>query len=188
VKRIILKKPLVFMDLETTGLSPFSDRIVEIALLKLYPDGSEKIVSYLVNPEMPIPEEVTAIHGITDEDVAEKYTFKQLAAKIKGFISNCDMAGFNIKRFDLPFLETEFKRAGIQFSRKDRAVIDSQVIYHLFEKRDLASAYYKYCKEIFPSVHVVTTADILKMAKSDGLLRESQVNEMWRLIRLRGSK
>jgi DNA polymerase-3 subunit epsilon len=138
-------KPIVFIDLETTGTNPVSDRIVEITVLKLNPDGSEKLISTLVNPEQPIPPQASAVHGITDTDVADEPLFKQYAKSINEFLTGCDICGYNVKRFDLPMLEAEFKRAGIIFSRGGRDVIDPMVIFHKKEPRDLKAAYKKYC-------------------------------------------
>lgn len=145
MKNLSLTEPLVFIDLETTGLGISTDRIVEISLLKVNPDSKEELITELINPEMPIPEEATAIHGIKDNDVRDKPLFKQRAQVIADFIVDCDMAGFNIKRFDLPMLEAEFRRANIEFSRKNRSILDIQVIYHKYERRDLEAAYHKYC-------------------------------------------
>jgi len=145
MKNLKLLKPIIFIDLETTGLNPWSDRIVEATFLKIYPDGSEELITKLINPEVPIPDEATAIHGITDSDVAGKPNFNQCSAELIAFIADCDIAGFNVKRFDLTFLETEFRRAGANFSRQNRSIIDAQVIYHKLEQRSLEAAYQKYC-------------------------------------------
>jgi len=166
MKNLELLKPIVFVDLETTGLNPSSDRIVEVSLLKIHADGHEDYLAELINPGIPIPEEATAIHGISDSDVAGKPTFKHCASQIKEFIGDHDIGGFNVKRFDLPLLETEFRRAAIKFSRGNRAIVDAQVIYHLFEKRDLEAAYYKYCgkqldKKHRSDVDVRATVEIL---------------------------
>jgi DNA polymerase-3 subunit epsilon len=153
MKNLRLLKPIAFVDLETTGLNPWSDRIVEATFLKIHPDGNEELISKLINPEVPIPEEATAIHGITDSDVAGKPNFKQCGAELTAFIADCDIAGFNVKRFDLPFLETEFRRAGIDFSRQNRSIIDAQVIYHKLEQRSLEAAYQKYCGKELGGAH-----------------------------------
>ncbi len=145
MKNLKLLKPIMFIDLETTGLNPWSDRIVEATFLKIHPDGNRELVTKLINPEVPIPEEATAIHGITDSDVAGKPNFGQCSAELAGFIADCDIAGFNVKRFDLPFLETEFRRAGVDFSRQNRSIVDALVIYHKFEQRSLEAAYQRYC-------------------------------------------
>jgi DNA polymerase-3 subunit epsilon len=145
VKNLKLLKPIVFIDLETTGLNPWADRIVEATFLKFYPDGNSELITKLINPEVPIPDEATAIHGITDSDVAGKPNFKQCSAELVAFIADCDIAGFNVKRFDLTFLETEFRRAGVNFSRQNRSIIDALVIYHKLEQRNLEAAYQRYC-------------------------------------------
>ena len=119
-----LNRPLIFLDLETTGLNTFVDRIVDITLLKIHPDGREESKTRLINPEMPIPEESTKIHGITDEKVAGEPTFRQIAKSFKEFLGGCDISGFNIKGFDIPMLENEFRRVGIEFSRSGRHIID----------------------------------------------------------------
>lgn len=159
MKNLKLFKPIIFIDLETTGLNPWSDRIVEATFLKIYPDGDEELMTKLINPEVPIPEEAMAIHGITDSDVAGKPNFKQCSSELIAFITDCDIAGFNVKRFDILFLETEFRRAGVKFSRQNRSIIDTQVIYHKFERRNLEAAYQKYCGKELSGGHRAT-ADV----------------------------
>lgn len=166
MKNLKLLKPIIFIDLETTGLNPWSDRIVEATFLKIHPDGNRELVTKLINPEVPIPEDATEIHGITDSDVAGKPNFNQCSAELIAFIADCDIAGFNVKRFDLPFLETEFRRAGVDFSRQNRSIIDALVIYHKFEQRNLEAAYQRYCgKELSDGhssiVDVRATVEIL---------------------------
>ena len=153
MKNLKLDKPIVFIDVETTGLSLSMDRIVEITLLKLYPDGKEESFSKLLNPGMLIPKEATEIHGIKDSDVKDMPSFKVCADDISKFLAQCDLGGFNVKRFDLPLLETEFRRASAVFSRQDRMIVDVQVIYHKFERRDLESAYKKYCGKSLDNKH-----------------------------------
>jgi DNA polymerase-3 subunit epsilon len=153
MKNLKLVKPIIFIDLETTGLNPWADRIVEATFLKFYPDGNSELVTKLINPEVPIPEDATAIHGITDSDVVGKPNFGQYSAELAGFIADCDIAGFNVKRFDLPFLETEFRRAGVDFSRQNRFIVDALVIYHKFEQRSLEAAYQRYCGKELSSRH-----------------------------------
>ncbi len=153
LKNLKLDKPIVFIDVETTGLNPSTDRIVELSILKVCPDGHEEYKSHLFNPEIPIPSESTSIHGITDADVAEKPIFRQLAKSLRDFLEDCDMAGFNVIKFDLPFLEAEFTKANIDFSRKGRYLIDSQVIFHKREPRDLQAAYRKYCGKEIENAH-----------------------------------
>jgi DNA polymerase-3 subunit epsilon len=153
MRSLLLTKPLVFIDIESTGLNPYADRIVEISLLKVSPDGSEEFMSNLVNPGIPIPSETIEIHGIGDDDVKDKPAFSEIADTINKFISDCDIAGFNIKRFDLPMLETELRRAGIELSRQGRGIVDLQVIYHSYEQRDLEAAYLKYCGKKLEGMH-----------------------------------
>ena len=167
MQNLKLRRPLAFIDLESTGTSPFSDRIVEIAILKTNPDGGEDFRCKRVNPGIPIPPEATAIHGITDADVASEPTFAAYARSLSGFLADCDIAGFNVSGFDLPMLEAEFRRAGVPFSREGRAVIDAMEIFHQKEPRDLAAAVRLYCGREFPEAHsseddVRATADVLR--------------------------
>ena len=125
-----LTKPIVFFDLETTGVDVGKDRIVEISLLKVMPDGTEEMRTERINPGMPIPPESTAVHGITGADVKDKPTFEQMANEIINFIGDADLAGYNSNKFDIPLLVEEFLRAGIDFDMKKRRCVDVQVIYH----------------------------------------------------------
>ena len=136
-----LKKPLIVFDLETTGLDLVKSRIIQIAYVKVLPDGSEKTCDYLVNPEMSIPYEATAITGITNEMVADAPTFKSLAPKLEKEFSGCDFAGFNSNHFDIPLLAEEFLRAGIDFDFSKCRLIDMQTIFHKMEPRNLAAAF-----------------------------------------------
>jgi len=145
MKNLKLNRSLAFIDVETTGLSPYSDRIVELSILKIHPDGTEEYESHRMNPEIPIPAEAVAIHGITDTDVVDKPVFRQYAKSIRKFLDDCDISGFNVIKFDLPFLEAEFARADIEFSRQGRHLVDSKIIYHQRDPRDLKAAYKKYC-------------------------------------------
>lgn len=137
---VSLERPLVFFDLETTGLRVSEDRIVELAVVRLAPSGdvAEKVRRF--NPGIPIPPEATAVHGITDADVADKPSFAQRARALARFLEPCDLAGFNVRRFDLPMLLAEFERAGITFDPKARRVVDVQMIFHREEPRDLSAA------------------------------------------------
>jgi DNA polymerase III subunit epsilon len=148
-----LTRPLVFFDLETTGVHVGSDRIVQICLLKIMPDQSEQVKNYLINPEIPIPAETTAIHGITDEDVKNKPTFRQLAKEIQAFIGNSDLAGYNSNKFDVPLLVEEFLRAEVDFDIKNRHLIDVQNIFHKMEQRTLKAAYRFYCSKDLLNAH-----------------------------------
>ncbi len=153
MKNIKLDRPIVFLDLETTGLNTSRDRIVDITLLKTYPDGREESKTRLVNPEMPIPKEATKIHGITDEKVMNEPKFRQIAKGFREFLEDCDLCGFNIKRFDIPLLESEFRRVGIEFSRSGRRIIDTQIIFHKLHPRNLEAAYLKYCNKKLENRH-----------------------------------
>lgn len=153
MKNLQLERPLAFVDVETTGLNPYSDRIVELSILKIHPEGTEEYHSRRINPGIPIPPDATAVHGITDEDVANEPKFSQYAKGIRNFIEGCDIAGFNVIKFDLPFLEAEFARAGVEFSRQGRYLVDSQIIYHQRDPRNLEAAYQKYCGREMENAH-----------------------------------
>lgn len=148
-----LKNPIVFFDLETTGINISKDRIVEISYLKVYPNGDEEIKTRRVNPEMPIPAEATAVHGITDEDVAECPTFKTLAKSLATQIEGCDLAGYNSNRFDIPLLAEEFLRAGVDIDLSKRKFVDVQTIFHKLEQRTLSAAYKFYCEKTLEDAH-----------------------------------
>ena len=148
-----LKNPVVVLDLETTGINIVTDRIVEIALLKINIDGSEEEKLMLINPEMPIPPEVSQIHGITDDDVKDKPTFKEVAKTLAKFIEGCDLCGFNSNRFDIPLLAEEFLRADVDIDFKKHKFIDVQAIFHKMEKRTLAAAYKFYCNKELVDAH-----------------------------------
>lgn len=151
--KLNLKRPLAFFDLETTGINVGSDRIVEIAILKAMPDGSEEIKSMRINPEMPIPLHSSLIHGIYDEDIAEAPTFKAVAAELSDFIGDADLAGYNSNRFDIPVLLEEFLRSGIDFDMSDRKFVDVQNIFHQMEQRTLRAAYKFYCGKDIINAH-----------------------------------
>jgi len=148
-----LKRPLVFIDLETTGINVASDRIVEISSLKISPNGNEQWMTTLVNPGIPIPPKVTAIHGISDSDVAEAPTFKEIAKNLTSFLEGCDLAGFNAMKFDIPVLAEEFLRANVDFNFTKRKYIDVQVIFHKKEQRTLEAAVRFYCKKELENAH-----------------------------------
>lgn len=148
-----MKNPIVFFDLETTGVNVTHDRIVEISFLKVYPNGKEEIKSRRINPEMPIPPQATAIHGITDEDVKDCPTFKQIAKSLADQLEGCDLAGFNSSRFDVPLLAEEFLRAGVEFDVSRRKFIDVQIIFHKKEQRTLEAAYDFYCHKKLENAH-----------------------------------
>lgn len=140
-----IKKPLAFFDLETTGVNPVTDRIVEIAIVKAMPNGELLTKVWKVNPTIPIPLEASAIHGIYDKDVANEPTFKQLAKNVEQFLEGADLAGFNICKFDIPMLVEEFLRADVNFEVSNRKIADAQKIFHLMEPRTLSAAYKFYC-------------------------------------------
>lgn len=148
-----LKKPIVFFDLETTGINIAKDRIVEISILKVFPNGNKESKTWLVNPEMKIPKETSDIHGITDEKVANEPTFKQLAKDIEVMIKGCDLAGFNSNRFDIPLLAEEMLRVGMDFDMNNRVAIDVQVIFHKKEQRTLGAGYKFYCGKELTDAH-----------------------------------
>lgn len=151
--KLNLRNPLIFLDLETTGINIASDRIVEIALLKIHPDGQEDEKLYRINPEMPIPENSSNIHGIFDKDVENEPTFKEVAKTIAHFMEGCDLAGFNSNRFDIPLLAEEFLRSGVDIDLKKRKFIDVQAIFHKMEKRTLTAAYKLYCEKELEDAH-----------------------------------
>lgn len=148
-----LKNPLVFFDLETTGINVTHDRIVEISLLKVHPNGKEEIRSRRLNPDMPIPPQATAIHGITDEDVKDCPTFRQVARSLAEQLEGCDLAGFNSSRFDVPMLAEEFLRAEVDFDMSKRKFVDVQIIFHKKEQRTLEAAYAFYCNKKLEAAH-----------------------------------
>ena len=151
--KLNLKRPLVFFDLETTGVDTAKDRIVEISMVKVMPDGEEIVRTRLINPQMHIPEDATAVHGITDEDVKDQPTFAQIAKSLSQFIEGCDFGGFNSNRFDLPMLVEEFLRAGGDVDFKNRKFIDVQNIFHKMEQRTLVAAYKFYCNKDLTDAH-----------------------------------
>ena len=167
-----LTKPIVFIDLETTGINVSLDKIVEIALVKIMPDGTKQVKRKLVNPEVPIPEQATAIHGISDEMVNEAPSFKQIANEIKQFIEGADLGGYNSNRFDIPMLNEEFLRAGISADLESRLLLDVQKIFHKMEQRTLTAAYKFYCNKNLEDAH---TAEADAMATWEVL--EAQVEK-----------
>ena len=162
-----LKNPLVFFDLETTGINIVKDRIVEISFVKVYPNGKEESQTRRITPEMPIPPESTAIHGITDEDVKDCPTFKEIAKSLAAQIEGCDLAGYNSNRFDIPLLAEEFLRAGVDIDLNKRKFVDVQTIFHKMEQRTLAAAYKFYCDKSLENAHTaeadtMATYEVLK--------------------------
>ena len=155
-----LYKPLCIFDLETTGTNVAKDRIVEICILKVNPDASRESKTWLVNPEMLIPKESTAVHGITDEDVKNAPKFKEIAPKIMQMIAGSDLGGFNSNRFDVPLLAEELLRAGIDFDLSKFKLVDAQTIFHKMEPRNLTAAYKFYCNKELENAHSAE-ADVL---------------------------
>ena len=148
-----LTNPICFFDLETTGLNISKDRIVEIAILKVFPNGNKESKTWLVNPEMDIPDEAVAIHGISNEKVADEPTFKELSKEIYNLIKDSDLGGFNSDRFDIPLLVEEMLRAEVDFDMKNMVSVDVQTIFHKMEKRTLAAAYKFYCDKDLTDAH-----------------------------------
>lgn len=165
--KLTLRRPIVFFDLETTGTNISHDRIVEISIVKVMPDGTEIVKTRRVNPEMPIPAEATAIHHITDDDVRNEPTFKQIAKSLSQLFVGCDIAGFNSNRFDIPLLDQEFQRADVDFDFGKARFIDVQTIFHKKEPRTLVAAYRFYCGKELEDAHsasadTMATYEVLK--------------------------
>ncbi len=148
-----LKRPLAFIDLETTGTNIVTDRIIEIAIIKVMPDGSILPKVMRINPGIPIPPGATAIHGISDADIKGSPAFKEVANELRQFLASCDIAGYNSNRFDIPLLAEELLRCGLTFDDPQRKFIDVQRIFHLMEKRTLGAAYKFYCDQILTDAH-----------------------------------
>ena len=165
--KLNLKKPLVVFDLETTGLDLVKDRIIQISYIKVFPGGEERRVNMMVNPGKHIPQEVSALTGISDADVADKPMFKDVAAKLNEEFRGCDFAGFNSNHFDIPMLAEEFLRAGIDFDFSKCNLVDAQTIFHKMERRNLAAAYKFYCGKNLEDAHTAeadtrATYEVLK--------------------------
>lgn len=151
--KLHLKRPLIVFDLETTGINIAKDRIVEIAILKVHPNGNTESKQYIVNPTIPIPKEASEIHGIYDKDVQDKPTFKEIAKDVSHFISGSDFAGYNSNKFDIPLLAEEFLRVDLEFNTKNKKFIDVQTIFHKMEQRTLGAAYKFYCNKDLINAH-----------------------------------
>jgi DNA polymerase-3 subunit epsilon len=161
-----LNRPLAFIDLETTGLNLTNDRIVEISILKMFPDQRREIMTQRINPGIKISAEATSIHGITNDDVKDEPMFSQVAGTLNNFIANSDLSGYNIVKFDLPLLVEEFLRAEVDFNIEGRKVIDVMNIYKMMEKRDLSTAYRFYCDKEIENRHsaegdIIATQEVL---------------------------
>lgn len=162
-----LSKPICFFDLETTGIDIGKDRIVEISIFKVFPNGNKESKTWLVNPTIPIPAQTTAVHGITDEKVANEPTFNELASQVHNMIKDCDLGGFNSDRFDIPLLAEELLRAGVDFDMKNSVSVDVQTIFHKKEERTLSAALKFYCGQDLENAHsaeadTMATYEILK--------------------------
>ena len=162
-----LNRPICFFDLETTGINITLDKIVEISILKVFPNGNDKKKTWLVNPEIPISPEATAIHGITNEKVSDKPIFKSIAKDVYSWIKDSDLGGFNSNRFDIPILAEELLRSGIDFDMKNRQSVDVQTIFHKMEQRTLTAAYKFYCNKDLKNAHsaeadTLATYEVLK--------------------------
>jgi DNA polymerase-3 subunit epsilon len=184
-----LTKPLVFMDIEATGLIIGHDKIVEISLLKLNPDNSTETKTWRFNPGMSIPEKVTKIHGIRDEDVANCPSFRECAAEVLKFIGNADLGGYNSNKFDIPLLAEEFLMAGMEFDMKGRRLIDVQNIFHFMEPRNLAAAYRFYCNAGLENAHsaeadVKATYEIFmaQLAKYENTQMEDEKGNLYKPV------
>jgi DNA polymerase-3 subunit epsilon len=165
--KLKLERPLAIFDLEATGLNISQDKIVEIAIIKVHPDGTEETFSARVNPEIPIPAEVTLIHGISDADIKDAPTFADIAEKVTAFIGDADLAGYNSNKFDIPLLAEELLRANSPFDMANRHFIDVQNIFHKMEQRTLAAAFQFYCQSDLNNAHnaladTSATWDVLK--------------------------
>lgn len=151
--KLQLTRPLAFIDLETTGVNISTDRIVEVAIVKILPDGTRQVKRKLINPLMPIPQSASDIHGITDEMVKDAPSFKQVANEIKQFMDSCDLGGYNSNRFDIPMLIEEFLRIGMDLQMEGRKLVDVQKIFHMMEQRTLSAAYKFYCQKSLEGAH-----------------------------------
>lgn len=179
--KLLLKRPLAFFDLETTGVNISVDRIVELSILKVSPDGTEDVLTMRVNPGIPIPPESSMFHGVYDEDVKDLPSFKDRALEIKEFLGDADLAGYNSNKFDVPMLMEEFLRAGVEFSLTGRAFVDVQNIFHQMEQRTLKAAYKFYCDADLDNAHtaeadVRATYEVLKaqLRKYEGAIFEDK--------------
>ncbi len=176
-----LKNPIIFFDLETTGIDISRDRIVEISLVKVLVNGDKEVKTRRVNPEMPIPAEASAIHGIYDDDVKDAPTFRSIAKSLANYMEGCDLAGFNSNKFDIPLLVEEFIRAGVDVDFKKRRFVDVQNIFHMKERRTLEAAYKFYCDKELENAHsaeadVLATHEVLEaqLDRYDDLVNDIQ--------------
>lgn len=150
---LIKERPLVFFDLEATGVNILNDRIVEISVVKIFPDGRREVKTRRINPEMHIPEEASAIHGIYDKDVVNEPTFRAISKNFFIYLEDCDLGGYNITKFDIPMLTREFSRAGLTFTTANRRIIDAYNIFCRMEPRNLSAAYKFFCGKDMKDAH-----------------------------------
>jgi len=198
-----LKKPIAFFDLETTGINISEDRVLEIAIIKVNPDGSEETKAMRINPTIPIPLESSLIHGIYEDDIKDALTFKEAAKDLSNFIKGCDLGGYNLIKFDIPVLAEEFLRADVDFTLENRKVVDAQRIFFMMEPRTLTAAYKFYCKKKLEGAHgaladTKATLDVFKaqldhyegekIEDKDGNLIEPVVNDMNKIHELTAGK
>lgn len=182
--KLNLKRPIVFFDIESTGVDVATDRIVEISFLKIHPDGNRESLTMKINPTIPIPLSSSLIHGIYDKDVADAQTFKDLAKQFSAFLTNCDLGGYNSNKFDIPILVEEFLRAEIDFDIKGRNMVDVQNIFHQMEQRTLKAAYKFYCGKELIGAHgaeadINATYDVLlaQLEKYDNVEIENKAGK-----------
>lgn len=183
--KLNLRNPVCFFDLETTGTNITQDRIIEIAVLRIHTNGEQILRSHRLNPTIPIPPEAAAIHGITDQDVKDLPTFKEVAREYARLFEGADLAGFNILRFDLPLLVEEFLRAGVEFDYSRKKIIDAQRIFHLMEKRTLSAAYKFYTGRDLSSAH---TAEADTLAAMEVLMAQIKRYENQAVVDSQGRK
>ncbi len=183
--KLHLKNPIVFFDLETTGMNITTDRVIELSFHKVHLNGREETNTMLVNPEVPIPQETTLIHGIKDEDVKDAPNFKGIAKNLQKFLEGCDLAGYNIIKFDVPMLVEEFLRVGIDFDVSKRKLIDAQKIFFLMEKRTLSAAYKFYCGKELENAH---SAEADTLATYEVLKKQLEMYENEEVEDLTGNK
>jgi DNA polymerase-3 subunit epsilon len=186
LKNLDLQKPLAIFDLETTGIDPATDRIVEICVVRFAPDGGRETKTRRINPERPIPRAATAVHGIRDEDVRDAPTFRQIARGLLDFLSGADLAGFNVRRFDVPLLNREFSDCGMELDLAGRKIVDAMTIFHRKERRDLSAAVRFYLGRDHEGAHtaeadVIATAEILdaQLERYEDLPRSVEELDGW---------
>jgi len=177
-----LKNPIAFFDLETTGTNISHDKIIEISIIKLHPNGDREEKEYLVNPQIPIPAETSLIHGIYDEDVKDKPTFKEIAKELLKFLEGTDLAGFSILNFDVPMIVEEFLRADVDFDVSKKKIVDAQKIFHLMEKRTLSAAYEFYCNKRLENAHSASADTLASLEVLEAQVQKYEGNKVTDLL------